>query len=288
MALPNSNITTTMVRNILSEDNNNVGLLCTSSKVNKWSANKPGELVVSNQYLTLEVNPPYKLGDFRGYEHSAGALRVTTNNFADLYFTPSNKNITITATIDSGQIDLTQVDALTGYGNVWIQVYEGTTLLGEDYITLQEGVYSYDFEKEISLSSYSDDVSLTIEFWIGNLTTKQYCHYLSSDYNITVEYQVPPTVSLVTDINDCRVLGSVSLFGANSTEYTIYNLGGDTNDDEQNDLSGTYYLYAKLNSGSYELQKTVSLEVGHTLTFTDDLTFTPGYGDDVTFKLSAS
>lgn len=52
----------------------------------------------------------------------------------------------------------------------------------------------------------------------------------------------------------------------------------------------TYYNLTPMPNdvGAYELQRTVILSVGHTLTFTDEMTFTPRYGDDVTFKLSAS
>jgi hypothetical protein len=102
MALATTNISTTLVRNELSEDNNNVFSLCTSSLINKWSRYKPvrdagtgpnrpfgnetqrcgfdlyNETAPSWEYLHPrggspggEIDEPGRLGDFRGYKHGA-------------------------------------------------------------------------------------------------------------------------------------------------------------------------------------------------------------------------
>lgn len=104
-ALPTTNITTTMVRNILEENNNAVTQLCTSTKINKWAKYKPvndlrvevplidlgrssdnnygiitpsfGSLdqILSNAEMWSYARPttsmPKRLGDFRGYLHDA-------------------------------------------------------------------------------------------------------------------------------------------------------------------------------------------------------------------------
>lgn len=94
MALPNNNITTGMVRNELGENTNNVGELCTSNKIHKWSPNKPYSLIAPADAENKPYPPvnglwrltngdviykkpsggasdPYRLGDFRGYNKSA-------------------------------------------------------------------------------------------------------------------------------------------------------------------------------------------------------------------------
>lgn len=110
MALPNSNITTGLVKNAIGASTNNVGGLCVHTSVNKWSKWKPvrwnkvdgitsANLVainyglVYNSYANIgavkaayeaneEVmtyakprgslyNEPHRLGDFRNYEHSS-------------------------------------------------------------------------------------------------------------------------------------------------------------------------------------------------------------------------
>ena len=109
MALASSGITTSLVGNTLGISNRNVGGLCTSSNVNPWSKWKPIHSTVSTMTLgelknrnygiqiiqannptslvsaikangnkgytynkpTGGSNSPYRLGDFRNYEHSA-------------------------------------------------------------------------------------------------------------------------------------------------------------------------------------------------------------------------
>jgi len=90
MALGQTNISTSVIRSALSEDNNNVFRLCTSSKINKWSRFKPVRgtwpqssngkygLDLTNNWAYLKPqggspggtpDEPGRMGDFRGYEH---------------------------------------------------------------------------------------------------------------------------------------------------------------------------------------------------------------------------
>jgi len=110
MALPNTNISTTLVGQTLGSGSRDVGTLCTHPNINKWSRWKP--VAISNQVepVTIEdlagaqyglnipffstraelisyynsnsgewtytkpsggASSPYRLGDFRNYEHSA-------------------------------------------------------------------------------------------------------------------------------------------------------------------------------------------------------------------------
>lgn len=92
--LGTTNISTTLVRNTLGEDNNDVGLLCTSNNINIWAKYKPHSLTVpsgvendgqkdhglyrrSDTKAITYARPaggasdPYRIGDFRQYNHSA-------------------------------------------------------------------------------------------------------------------------------------------------------------------------------------------------------------------------
>lgn len=97
MALGTTNISTTLIRNTLGESNNNVFSLCTSSLINKWSKYKPirdagvgsNRPAGSNSKYGLNLptdwsylqprggspggspDEPGRLGDFKGYEHTA-------------------------------------------------------------------------------------------------------------------------------------------------------------------------------------------------------------------------
>lgn len=90
MALPNTNISTTLVGDLVGSLLRNVSGLCIHANVNKWSKKKPTSMVgfptewykASDNFYGLDpvndwayIKPsggpssPYRLGDFRGYEH---------------------------------------------------------------------------------------------------------------------------------------------------------------------------------------------------------------------------
>jgi hypothetical protein len=126
MALPNSNISVPMVRAELRAATNNVGQLCIHPNVNEWSPYKPinsgaitlneafreqvsGFLIIG-RYLSYNkptggASSPYRLGDFRGYEHNSRKPQntsITSNvmvlNEGDTHG-PSNASISISVTL---------------------------------------------------------------------------------------------------------------------------------------------------------------------------------------------
>lgn len=85
MALPEKDITVTLVKNTLGAGTNDVGSLCIHKNVNKWSKYKPN-YEADREFFSFFLNEhgfwdyvrptggaahPYRLGDFRGYDHKA-------------------------------------------------------------------------------------------------------------------------------------------------------------------------------------------------------------------------
>jgi hypothetical protein len=75
-----SNITTSNVRNVLGESNNNVGQLCQSANINEYALFRPES-----------SSPPYNLGDFGGYNHEAKAPAYFNNPYSALETTWGNQ-----------------------------------------------------------------------------------------------------------------------------------------------------------------------------------------------------
>ncbi|TLX78400.1 hypothetical protein E9993_01595 [Labilibacter sediminis] len=65
MALPTSNITTTIVKNEIGESSNSVSVLRKSPKVNYWGFSS----TLRGWGRSRSLAAPYDLGDFRGYDH---------------------------------------------------------------------------------------------------------------------------------------------------------------------------------------------------------------------------
>lgn len=163
MALPNDKISTTLVANTLGTSSRDAGTLCTHPSINKWSKWKPIKLAKvtgitltdlqnanwglsiyqNNSLSTLKtyvssndgvayVRPtggsssPYRLGDFRNYEHSA------TTPFG----TGANSGTTVQYTIKKGSTAIEDYFSIIGlsyniggtYNIGWDELYPSTNL----------------------------------------------------------------------------------------------------------------------------------------------------------------
>ena len=144
MALGTTNISTDLVAQTIGEGSNDVGTLCKSTKVNKWSKFKPVKLaqvvgIDETQLKTISygltfprtnvynviapqkwshdrpagtATTPYRIGDFRGYKHDAVKLvncpQVTEINIFE------NPNDTLTFQFATAAIGQLQMADFTG------------------------------------------------------------------------------------------------------------------------------------------------------------------------------
>lgn len=153
MALPNNNIYTQLIANTIGVSSNDVGTLCSSMNINKYSKYKP--VIYANDfpdrsgnwwrsingncginitsYTTLSAmftalrasstvwqylpptgtsSAPYRLADFRSYNHMASAP-LFTNRLADVYY---KNNLTVPVSIAINVPDTTEL-SLSDIGN---------------------------------------------------------------------------------------------------------------------------------------------------------------------------
>ena len=144
MALGTTNISTSLVAQTIGEGSNDVGTLCKSAKINKWSKWKPVKLaqvvgidetqlktinygltfprtnvynVIAQQKWSHDrpagtATTPYRIGDFRGYKHDAVKLvncpQVTEINIFE------NPNDTLTFQFATAAIGQLQMADFTG------------------------------------------------------------------------------------------------------------------------------------------------------------------------------
>ena len=162
MALPTTNITTSMVRNILGESTNSVGALCTSLNINMWSKRKPvidnrvevpfadvgkssgvaaegtgwglnvpGWIGDDNAITTYNrpfggVNSPFRLGDFRGYNSNAKKPIILPIAPTSL----KKKEILMLAIISGDGSDAVSFNDLFGGLRLGVNVYSGAQWIG--------------------------------------------------------------------------------------------------------------------------------------------------------------
>ena len=183
MALPNTGISTSLVRSTIGAATNDVGSLCTHPNINKWSRWKPirsnkvtglvetdlenaqfgfafpieinaGASILSQNWVYekprgLEYNEGYRLGDFRNYNHQAGI--PFTISIPDTFLAnASNPSIGVCSVVSTNSdIQLSKLLKNRYLGAmVFIAGSEGTAL----YKTTDIGGFSGSPEKaEISL-----------------------------------------------------------------------------------------------------------------------------------------
>ena len=291
MALGTTNISTTLVANTIGVGSNDVGTLCTSSKINKWSKWKPvnyssnnsltidqlketnfGFNIVTNTNLdsptgwsyvkpTGGMTSPYRLGDFRGYNHLATSFLWIDDYMWDYVSYPSAQSIEIYPAFKygpgsgdgqggagGGTIDLLPKDFnLTNLGgsfeNFYIGVYhktaEGTTYYAFSNITIGQagsgatlkilltcgegGITNTNFTNYLNGLSANAVVTLTpFLCFTQSYTVPKYCFPNGQKMTITkLNVHAAAVSEMWAKLN---VLGTNTGIGAGGTSFYDYTL----------------------------------------------------------------
>ncbi|HPB85633.1 MAG TPA: hypothetical protein PLR63_07585 [Paludibacteraceae bacterium] len=190
-ALPTTGITTSMVAKAIGEGSNDVGTLCKSTKINKWSKWKPvsiakvtgitgSDLQSANYGLSIPAadsddgtylsqtwgyikptggaNSPYRIGDFRTYEHaSVLPFKLIMPN----YIAVGSSGVVAKITFPS--ISANNVDGKYFFGDKYfgVLIKEGTQLQYKTATTtINNGGTTVDFSESTLL-----DTTGTIELY---------------------------------------------------------------------------------------------------------------------------
>ena len=218
MALGTTGISATLVANTIGVGSNDVGTLCTSNKINKWSKKKPvsyqtsssltdaqlketnyGFNITSNTNLdsptgwsyvrpTGGMTSPYRLGDFRGYNHEAKTFIWVENYIWDYYTYPSAQSIEIYPAFmygygsgdgqggaGGGNIDLLPKDFnLTNLGGSFENFYMGV------YHKAPDGTTYYAFSNiTIGQTGPGTYLKILLTCGEGGITTTGFTDYLN-------------------------------------------------------------------------------------------------------------
>ena len=213
-ALPNSNISTSLVANTLKTSTHDVGSLCTHDNINKWSKHKPirypkvdglsgndwrGTIsdILQNIMYGLKVgtsganwkdlhntnyeyvgrptggaNAPYRLGDFRGYDHNARPSLYGIISNDEFYYWDVDGNLAIIIENDWNNTNTTGINIsdLTDDNDVYdIEDYYPCVMIGtwvhacynkmlSTSITGQERVYTTLKHNEVQYQTFAVDI----------------------------------------------------------------------------------------------------------------------------------
>lgn len=162
MALGTTGITTTLVANTIGVGSNDTGTLCSSSNINKWSKFKPvkyngtgnfwkaadgncGLSITSSNSIAGITNlvntgttwiynkptggatSPYRLGDFRGYNHSAESP-IAVDVPLESYISAGSTQVSMFLNEDDYTVKLSDIDSIKNtYFGAYLVGTNGTT-----------------------------------------------------------------------------------------------------------------------------------------------------------------
>jgi hypothetical protein len=246
-ALPTTGITTSMVAKAIGEGSNDVGTLCKSTKINKWSKWKPirsnkitgiteqvlqsvnfgfplqgltddPQDVISYDFLYNKprggaYNEFFRLGDFRGYNHNALAPLIAQEN---IKFYPKFQNY-VDVDIKNSMSDL-NVTMLDDYSDMYYAVlfFKTGTFIG--YMTSVNKISANNtyirFGSEFPVNATKYYVCAATEDSVG-YSTSIYGDLKALPYNAPTD-----SGGTVTSSNDFP--GTISIIGINKSISASY------------------------------------------------------------------
>ncbi len=200
MALPNSNISTTLVGQTLGTSSRDVGTLCTHPSINEWSPYKPissgaitlneafredvsGFLIIG-RYLSYNkptggVNSLFRLGDFRGYEHASRKPQNTTINSNVMALNegdthgPSNASISISVTLpDTTTFQKLMAEYQVTHCSIYDQndVYIGNQRMSLSGISESNSILFGSVNLDLSSTPVGGTFNRSLKIYYGNST----------------------------------------------------------------------------------------------------------------------
>ncbi len=165
-------VDTMEVRNVLGEDNNNVGLLCRSNKINIWALFKPGRVSIDGSGnifhdITPVDDPGYSLGDFLGYNHNA--VKPSATGGDDNYH-EDDTYIELQVSINEGEFNWQE---MPNVGYFWIVIKDGDETVDEKSFEIDPANRNQTYSVEVNCNTWSGDKTLDVEFWIGHDSAKE-------------------------------------------------------------------------------------------------------------------
>ncbi len=243
MALPNDKISTTLVANTLGSSSRDVGTLCTHPNINKWSKNKP---ISSNKLTGLisadklgadyglvppstqtnytpvysqnwiynrptgGVNSPYRLGDFRGYEHLATPIAELEGDITINRTMTSIRPLILTMR-RYGTDTLLGVDDYSKAGGISSGYYAAVFVKnGVEYIQSAKGTLgsgAYQIELDLTKAPFDTDETIQVYHVIIN----EMVDPIALKSSRSLGYRSLPTADNISNLNTIQVTSGLGI-----------------------------------------------------------------------------
>lgn len=243
MALPSDKITTTLVGDTIGSGSRDVGTLCTHPNINKWSKNKPISYnkltglisadklgadyglvppptqtnytpVYSQNWIynrpTGGVNSPYRLGDFRGYEHLATPIAALEGDITVNRTMTSIRPLILTMR-KYGTDTLLGVDDYSKAGGISSGYYAAVFVKnGVEYIQSAKGTLgsgAYQIELDLTKAPFDTDETIQVYHVIIN----EMVDPIALRSSKSLGYRSLPTADNISNLNTIQVTSGLGI-----------------------------------------------------------------------------
>lgn len=239
-----TNIQISKIKNVIGHYNADLGSLCNSSNVNKWSGFSPLEWYASASQVLSRVKTPYEMGSFAGYNHNAAPASLGLNNSITLNSSYSNSNFNLSVDLQLSEVNWSALD----FDN-WLitvdNVIASTGLLSSVNGNLINAVIPLTAPYAGANKTYS------IKLWFGlsDIHTTAQLVEVANSTTINVKVAAAYANHLISDSAANRNVVNASGLIDEATEY-VYRLDLVSTNKylsiAGNSLSGTYYITADI------------------------------------------
>lgn len=186
-----SNISLTGIRNLIGANTTDLGSLCQSSSVNKWSWFGPYDFQVLNSEIAPVLKTPYCTGVFAGYNHNAPQPSIDSHNPDVTTFSNLNELVTVSCYVRLGELDYSFISEyislkVSQHGETIHQLEDADYVRGYIYISHQ--------------FTWSGVANLTAEVWFTNgvVGHGELCKFPGgNNWSFTVKTNLPPSISTI-------------------------------------------------------------------------------------------
>ena len=280
-----NDINISQIASVIGSSYNDLGVLCQSSLVNKWSGYSPREFYISSGTMLDRLKTPYSLGDFAGYDHAALSpyLLSHTADFS-IMETAGTTSTTVNASVMLGQINWWLTDLY--FGSVIMEASIGGSVVTTQIINLSQSTFlttSSDFSATINTTGWTTAHTVNLAFYFGKdaaHSNTKLCSLpgLSSTDIIIGVNRIPRIGTFLASSGLAATLGkSSAVLITTPTDLTLCYVtmgtsqtisvnchGVDTNNDGVGDLtlfSSGRFLYWRVNGGSWWLLNGITMAI---------------------------
>lgn len=262
-----SNISVSLIKNVLGVGDTAVSALCSSVNVNKFSGFGPTEWYRSGGLLLSRIKTPYMIGSFAGYNHNAAVAGFVSDLSKPTTFdyTIGANSYTLGVSLQRGEIDWWPLVQAT---HVKLVIKNNSGVIVGSGLETIAGVFDPQqwttARATMDISSWSGNMTLTANLYMSNASGQELCLWPNvTEWTITAVQIPEPSVTMKAGNQLIVITGTKNIYKNGDTyNLNITKMQYLNSSYVLTDYSGTINITGYLYSDTDVLLKTWTIATG--------------------------